>query len=127
MAAFEQAARLAPEMVEVHVAMGHLAARARRYDRAEACFQRALALDPGNDWALADIAAMHERKGEDTAAVDWLLRSAAVHPTGPGGLGLAVVVHTLLFLLTTGLVLAAAGRVLLRRRPAKLPAHGGHR
>jgi tetratricopeptide (TPR) repeat protein len=94
MAAFEQAARLAPEMVEVHVAMGHLAARARRYDRAEACFQRALALDPGNDGALADIAAMHERKGEDTAAVDWLLRSAAVHPTGPGGLGLAVVVHT---------------------------------
>jgi tetratricopeptide (TPR) repeat protein len=107
-AAFERAASLDPAVIEPHIALGYLATRAGDPARAQAHLVQAMALDPGNEWALANLAGLRQHTGDDAAAVDWLLRSAAVHPTGPGGRGLAEVAAVLRFRLAAGLTLTVA-------------------
>jgi tetratricopeptide (TPR) repeat protein len=83
-AAFAEASRLDPDLVDAHVQLGTLLLAGGRLDDAEAAFGRATAAAPTNVNALGSVAVLHLARGDTAAARDQLRRVLELDPgNGP--------------------------------------------
>ncbi len=82
----EQAARLVPENGMVWDNLGNALKALGKSDRAEACYRRALALDPANPDPPFNLAVLFHEQGRTDEALDWYLRTLEVNPDDPGAL-----------------------------------------
>lgn len=82
-AALEHAAMTGTNDVPLLVLIGQEYFRLRRFDRARASFQRAVAADPGSAHALLSMAAWWERERRLSDAMDCVQACLSVHPQDP--------------------------------------------
>jgi TolB-like protein/Tfp pilus assembly protein PilF len=80
----EHAVALAPDLAEVHIAMGLFYYYGSfQYDRAVAEFQHSLALQPNNVRALSYLAAIHLRQGQRERSLSELRKCEELDPRDP--------------------------------------------
>jgi predicted CXXCH cytochrome family protein len=83
-AAFAEASRLDPDLLDAHVQLGTLLLADGRLDDAEAAFARAIVAAPTNVSALGSMAVLHLARADTARAVDRLRRVLELDPTnGP--------------------------------------------
>ena len=121
-AAFDQAARLAPDDPVTQAYLGRLALRRRRWPEAEEAFRRALALDPDSAEAHYGLSVALPRQGRVhvEAGIDHALRAVALrHDFPEAHFQLGAVLSRLGWFERA----AQAFEITLRLRPGFLHAH----
>jgi protein O-GlcNAc transferase len=83
LAAFADAARLAPQLAGVNFRLGVALCRADRFDEAIAAFHRELAITPSHGAALAEIGTCLARTGRTADGITYLQRGLLLSPNLP--------------------------------------------
>ncbi len=81
-AAFREAAATSPQLAEAHYQLGlALTAPPEQPTEAEAAFNRAIELDPSAAEAFYRLGVLRAKRGEDTLAIEALVRATALRPS----------------------------------------------
>ncbi len=80
---FETVLKAHPQFAPVHASCGGCLESLGRMELAEACYRRALELEPGNLAALAGMASVHGRRGQHAEARDFAAQVLAREPNYP--------------------------------------------